>query len=69
MAYYFANEYFEDGVTENNRPVLYNDYECPYHGNNTDDMLRKEEKEYRHRERLIKEHETDPLTDMGIGGM
>ena len=67
--YYYADEYFEDGVTVYNRPVLYNDYESPYRGDNVEDVLQKEEKEFRHREKLIREHETNPLANMGIEGI
>lgn len=48
----YADEYFEDGVTVYNRPVLYNDYESPYRGDNVEDVLQKEEQEFRHKVRL-----------------
>ena len=67
--YYYTDEYFEDGVTVYNRPVLYNDYESPYRGDNVEDVLQKEEQEFRHRARLVREHEPEPLADMGIGGI
>lgn len=68
-AYYHADEYFSDGVTEDNEPVSYCDYECSYHGENVEEMLRQEEKALRHREKLQKQHEEASEQGVAMGGM
>ncbi len=58
-AYYHADEYFSDGVTDNNKPVLYCDYECPYSGENVETMLQQEDRQFRQRQKQAEEAGTD----------